>query len=115
MWQPARNGVVAGDHEQADGAADFRPQVRGVDGPGEPLAPIAAELHLDDDAEHGLAVAEQDDEIGAVLGGLQLDEVRRLNARLGIGRKRDPESIAEQLWRQHRPIAEQQHQHLMKL
>ena len=43
-------------------------QADGVDRPHKALACIDAELDLDHDAEHGLAVVEQHDQIRAVLG-----------------------------------------------
>jgi hypothetical protein len=55
------------------------------------------QLHLDNDSEDGLAVDEEDDEIGAVLGGVDVGEVAGLDACLGVDGESDAECMSEEL------------------
>ncbi len=61
---------------------DARTQIDRVSGPGVALVVVPGELHLHHDAEHRFFPAQHDDQIGAILGGLNLREVRRLDAGL---------------------------------
>ena len=54
-------------------------------------------LHLDDDAEHGLSVDEQDDKVRAVLGRRDVGQIRRFESNLGVRRQRHVQRIAREL------------------
>jgi len=72
-------------------------------------------LDLDDDAEHGLALHQKHHQVGTVLSGHDVGEVRRLEPHLRIVRKLDMQRFSQELGRQRRAIAEQQEQHLVQL
>jgi hypothetical protein len=65
-----------------------------IDRPGDALVIIGRALGFDDDAEHGLAVVEQDYEVSSILRGLYVGEVRRFDAGLGIRGQLDMQRIA---------------------
>jgi hypothetical protein len=82
-------------HDQnARRALEASAQSRDVDGPGEALPGIGRELDLDDNAQHGLSIHEQHDEVGAVLGWIDVGQVGRLDTRLRIGWELDMQGIA---------------------
>ena len=67
-----------------------------------------AELDLDDDhPDRDVAVEKEDDDIGAVLGGLDLGQVDRGEARFGVGRERDAQHLDEDLGGERRAVLEE--------
>jgi hypothetical protein len=65
---------------------------RHVGRPGETFPLLARELHLDDDAQHGLAIglaiAQQDNRVCTVLGRLDVGQLGRFDPRLRESRQR---------------------------
>jgi len=87
---------------------------RRVGRPTETLLGIDRQLDLDDDHPHGdVAVEKEDDDIGTVFGGLDLGQVRRGDAGLGIGRKRKAEPLDQDLGGERGTVLEQIHEDLM--
>ena len=83
-------------------------RARRVVGPGEALARVDAELDLDDeDPDRDVAVEQEDDNVGAVLGGPDLGQIDRDEARLGVGGERDAERFGEQLGTQRGAVLEE--------
>ncbi|MBI5485906.1 MAG: hypothetical protein HY905_01095 [Deltaproteobacteria bacterium] len=74
LLAPGGDGLVDGDDEEPDRAAEATPQHRDVLGPGGVLLGVFGELHLDDDRQLAARGAELDDEVGAVFGGSELGE-----------------------------------------
>lgn len=67
LGSPTRHRALRRDHEHDALALEPRPKARDVNGPGEALPVVGAELYLNDDGEDRLAIDQQDDEIGAIL------------------------------------------------
>ena len=73
-----------------------------------------AELDLDDDhPDRDVAVEQEDDDVGAVLGGLDLGQIDRDEAGLGVGRERDAEHFDEDLGGERRAVLEEIHEDLV--
>ena len=71
-------------------------------------------MDLDDDHPDGAAAVEkEDDDIGAVFGGLDLGQVGRGDPGLGVGRKRDAEHLDEDLGGERWAVLEEIHQDLV--
>jgi len=107
---PAGHGVARRDDQDARGTLEPGAKACDVGWPCEPLAVVALQLHLEDDAEHGLAVDQEDDQVGAVLGGRDVRQVGRLEADGGVGRQRDVKGVAQQLGRELWAVAEEEQQ-----
>src|SRR6185295_14601665 len=74
---------------------------------------IGLELHFDDDPQHRFALHEKDDEIGAVLSGLELSQIGGVSAYLVIVGQLDADDL-QQLGREGWPIAKELNQHFMR-
>ncbi|WP_437586313.1 hypothetical protein [Sorangium sp. So ce1000] len=86
----------------------------GVLGPAEALSRIDGELDLDDEHGDGEVVSEQeDDEVCAVLGRLDLGEVDRGDACSGVWRERHAEHLDEELCGERRTVLEEIDEDLM--
>jgi hypothetical protein len=73
-------------------------RARRVLGPAVALPGVDAELDLDDEHPDGdIAVEQEDDDVGAVLGGPDLGQIDRDEARFGVGGERDAERFGEEL------------------
>lgn len=107
---PVGHRVAGCDDENARGTLEPGAKARHIDRPGEPLAIVSLQLHLDDDAQHGHAVDQQDDQVGPVLGWRDVGQVGRLEVDVGVGRQRDVQGVAQELGRQLGPVAEQKQQ-----
>jgi len=81
--------------------------------PAEALSLVAGELSFDDDSEHGLAVDEEHDGIGAKLGRNDLGQVGRSESSLGVRGQLDVQGLAQQLGRELRLVAKQQDERLV--
>ena len=89
---------IGSDDEQTHRATVDGARAHRVLGPGETFARIDAELDFDDEHRDGDVADEQEDnDISAVLGGLNLRQINRDDARLGVGRERDAERFGEEL------------------
>jgi hypothetical protein len=102
------------DDQEARRTAVDRPGDGHIGGPTEALSGIDRQLHLDDDhPDRDLAVEEDDDEISAVFGGLDLGQVGRGETCFGVRRKRDAQHLNQDLGGERRTILEEIHEDLM--
>src|SRR5262249_10282407 len=114
LCAPGGDVGMGGDDEQRHGAAMGGARARDVFGPGEALPRVPAELDLDgDDVDGNVAVEEQDDEVGAVLGGLDAGQIGGGDARLGVYGERDAERLGEQLGGERGAVLQQVDQDLV--
>jgi hypothetical protein len=90
LARPVGDRLGGGDHQHAGVALVARADAGDVGGPGEALARVGCELHLEHDGEHRLAIAQEDDEVGAQLGGVELGQVGGLDPGLGVVRVGGP-------------------------
>jgi hypothetical protein len=81
---PTSDVGTRSDHKHAGVALQAGAKGHHVQGPGELLALIALKLNLDDDAEHGFAVDQEDHQVGVQLGGSELSEIGGLDADLAV-------------------------------
>ena len=96
---PGGDVGVGGDDEQARGAAvawrarpsSTRASVKRLRGS------MPSWTSTMSDPDRDVAVEQEDDDVGAVLGGPDLGEVDRDEARLGVGGERDAERLGEEL------------------
>jgi hypothetical protein len=102
-----------GHDQDACRALEARAEAYDVDGPGQALLGIGRKLDLNDDAEHGLSVDEQHDQVRAVLGRLDLRQVGRLDPRHRVRRQLDVQCVAQELRGELGPVAKQQQQGLV--
>jgi hypothetical protein len=72
-------------------------------------------LHLDNDPQNRNALEQQHDEIGAVLGWLDVRELRRVDPYVRIRRQGYAQSVAQELRRKGGSIAEEQQQRFVQL
>jgi len=69
---------------------------------------VDAELNLDDEhPDRDVAVEQEDDDVSAVLGGLDLGQIDRNEARFGVGGERDAERFGEELGAERRAVLEE--------
>jgi very-short-patch-repair endonuclease len=115
LARPVGDGLAGGDDEDAGVALVAGADAGDVGGPGEALAWVGGELHLEHDGEHGLAVAQEDDEVGAQLGGVELGEVGGLDPGLGVVRERDVQRRAHQLGGERGPLSEERDESLVQV
>jgi hypothetical protein len=95
---PCRDVRIGRDDEQAHGAAVRGARPGRVVGPAIPLARVDAELDLDDEhPDRHLAVQQEDDDVGPILGRPDLRQVDRDEARLRVRREGDAERFGEKL------------------
>ncbi len=110
LGAPLGDALCRGHDQQAGRAVETGAQGGHVHRPAQPLAIIGAELHLDHDRKHRLALEQQDHQVGAVLGRDDLGEVDRLLPDLIVLRHLHIERLLQHLRGQIRTIAEQIHQ-----
>ena len=109
MWNPLQGDrfsrpfgdrLVRGDDKYGRGTLVAVANGGDVERPGEPFSAVACELYLDDDRVDGLLVLEQDEEVGAVLGGHRLGEVGLARGGAGVVRKFGTEHAGDELGRE---------------
>lgn len=107
---PARSGIVDRDHHDDHRALVASAQGHRIHRPSEALALLGLELGLVDDAEDGLVVDQEHDEIRVVLGGDDLVEGSLRDAGFGEFRHADVQHFAQELGGEFRSVANEREQ-----
>ena len=106
--------AVRGDDEQACRTAMDRARDRHVRRPAEALPRGDRELDLDNQHQDGnVGVEQDDDDISAVFGGLNLSQVDRGEARFRVGRESNAQRLDKELGGERGAVLEEIHQDLV--
>src|SRR5690606_33544248 len=99
LSSPLGRFLRSSDDEQATRTLETSSEPHDVDGPTEALSRVWCELHLDDDAEHGLALDEEHHHVRAVLGRYDVRELRRLEPHFRINWQVEMQRLTQELGR----------------